>query len=73
MPVLNGRILRRVVVPHVPLVEQAGLAARLDSLDERIENEGAAATKLRLLKQGLMEDLLTGRVRVTNFLGEAAA
>jgi hypothetical protein len=30
-------------------------------------------SKLRLLKQGLMEDLLTGRVRVTNLLGEAAA
>ena len=28
--------------------------------------------KLRLLKQGLMEDLLTGRVRVTNLLEEAA-
>ena len=30
-------------------------------------------SKLRLLKHGLMDDLLTGRVRVTNLLNEAAA
>ncbi len=36
--------------------------------EHRATIEEANACKLRLLKQGLMEDLLTGRVRVTPLL-----
>jgi hypothetical protein len=41
------------------------------SFDERQDQEALELKKLRLLKQGLMEDLLTGRVRVRSL--EAAA
>ena len=33
-------------------------------MSERLRSEREALAKLRLLKQGLMDDLLTGRVRV---------
>jgi type I restriction enzyme S subunit len=44
----------------------------LTTHSKRIESELQALVKLRLLKQGLMEDLLTGRVRVTKLLKNAA-
>lgn len=47
--------------PRLP--EQAALAAILDGHDRRIADELRTAEKLRTLKQGLMHDLLTGRVR----------
>ncbi len=50
--------------------EQATIVRILDEHDRRQGAETRAAEKLRLLKQGLMEDLLTGRVRVTPLLGE---
>lgn len=48
--------------------EQEELAARLGALDNHSDMENSNVTKLRLLKQGLMDDLLTGRVRVTPLL-----
>ena len=44
----------------------------LIEMDSKISNELSCMEKLRLLKSGLMDDLLTGRVRVTPLL-EAAA
>jgi len=45
-------------------VEQQSISGRLDGLDQREDEEQRELTKLRTLKQGLMDDLLTGRVRV---------
>jgi type I restriction enzyme S subunit len=42
------------------------------NVDARIQGEQREVAKLRLLKQGLMDDLLTGRVRVTPLLSGAA-
>lgn len=44
--------------------EQDGIVTRLDSISMRIDSEQALIEKLRQQKQGLMHDLLTGRVRV---------
>jgi type I restriction enzyme S subunit len=46
--------------------EQDRLVAVLDAHDGRIEREIKGANKLHLLKKGLADDLLTGRVRVVN-------
>jgi type I restriction enzyme S subunit len=46
-------------------VEQERIVERIRSIDRGIDDEKTESHKLRLLKQGLMEDLLTGRVRVT--------
>src|SRR5690606_33294240 len=53
------------------LEEQEAIAERLQSLDGKKMSEEALLRKLRLQKSGLMDDLLTGRVRVTPLLGEA--
>jgi type I restriction enzyme S subunit len=57
-----------MVLPIAPLVEQTEIAARMDATSARIRQEEASATKMRALKSGLMDDLLTGRVRVTPLL-----
>ncbi|HJK93563.1 MAG TPA: restriction endonuclease subunit S [Polyangiaceae bacterium LLY-WYZ-15_(1-7)] len=64
--------LSKFLVPLPPTEEQDRLASRVATLDRRIGAEEHDAGKLRLVKQGLMEDLLTGRVRVTALLEEAA-
>lgn len=48
----------------VPYDEQLRIAERLDVLQSRLNIDMAFASKLRQQKQGLMHDLLTGRVRV---------
>ncbi|MGZ8373776.1 MAG: restriction endonuclease subunit S, partial [Nitrospira sp.] len=48
----------------VPYDEQFRIAERLGVLQGRLDSEMAHASKLRHQKQGLMQDLLTGRVRV---------
>lgn len=64
MEILNGLVLRRLVLPRPDLQEQRRIADILNVCDARINAEGAYRDKLKLLKQGLMDDLLTGRVRV---------
>ncbi|GAV22720.1 restriction endonuclease subunit S [Carboxydothermus pertinax] len=51
-----------------PLPEQQRIAAVLSQIDEAIEKEQAYKEKLERIKKGLMEDLLTGRVRVNSLL-----
>ena len=42
------------------------------SAEEKLSGEVASLKKLRLQKFGLMDELLSGRVRVTPLLAEAA-
>lgn len=51
--------------PLPPTAEQRRVTQVLRNDDARAVEEKRHATKLRTLKQGLMDDLLTGRVRVT--------
>jgi type I restriction enzyme S subunit len=48
--------------------EQSLIAQRLSSIEDRLRSELHALEKLRNQKSGLMDDLLTGRVRVTPLL-----
>jgi len=45
--------------------EQRRIADRFDAIDGLIQIEQSKLAKLRQQKHGLMQDLLTGRVRVT--------
>ena len=56
--------LRSIEVATPPLPEQRRIAQLLDVHMARTKKEAAQADKLRTLKHGLMDDLLTGRVRV---------
>lgn len=51
-----------------PLPEQQRIAEILSQVDKVIEKEQNYKEKLRRLKQGLMEDLLIGKVRVNNLI-----
>ncbi len=59
-------------VPVPAVGEQAAIHAVLTTHQARMGAEDDECNKLRLLKQGLMEDLLTTRVRVTRLLKNAA-
>lgn len=63
-------------VRNFPLVvpgkdEQISVVTRLDTADMKIEDEKRVLEKLKKQKSGLMDDLLTGRVRVTELLKTA--
>ena len=64
MPVLNGRIMRSVIVPNPPPTEQERIAQILDADDGRLRAEDRFLAKMRAIKKALMQDLLSGRVRV---------
>ena len=73
----NLASINRTAIGRLPLVlppraEQRVLFERIAGAEKRSEAESANLRKLRLLKAGLSEDLLTGRVRTTS-LPEFAA
>jgi type I restriction enzyme S subunit len=62
--VANGSVLRSLRFPWPSATEQGRIVGEVQALRERERSCRATLEKLRLLKQGLMDDLLTGRVRV---------
>lgn len=69
---IKGSDVLCLQVPHPEQTEAIAIADRLESVEHDIEGNQQLLTKLRLQKSGLMDDLLTGRVRVTPLLAEAA-
>lgn len=65
MPVINGKIIRRLAIPLLSFDEQTKVAERIDALDGTLVSAAKALAKLQQNKLGLMSDLLTGKVRVT--------
>jgi type I restriction enzyme S subunit len=64
-PHLNVAEVKEFAIPLPPFVEQQEIAKRLSEHEARVHFEMSEQKKLSLLKCGLMDDLLTGRVRVT--------
>lgn len=54
------------------LAEQVAIVTRIHTIAQSIDFESTGLSKLRVLKNGLMEDLLTSRMRVTDLLTEGA-
>jgi type I restriction enzyme, S subunit len=69
-PNLSKGVIDRVRVACPPVREQQGIAETLDQHAVRIRTEESYRDKLHLLKNGLMQDLLTGRVRLPVTEGE---
>jgi len=63
-PKITLHDFRNVQVAVPTLGEQDRLLAALEGVNERERRERHSLAKLLLLKQGLMDDLLTGRVRI---------
>jgi type I restriction enzyme S subunit len=69
---INKTSLGRLPVVVPAREEQNAIVAILAEHERRASSETTSLAKLRLLKQGLMDDLLTGRVRVTPLLAAGA-
>ncbi|VCG63119.1 restriction endonuclease subunit S [Burkholderia pseudomallei] len=70
MAAIRSETLRSTMLPRPPREEQRLMEARLREISKRIHLEVNALAKMRAEKSGLMDDLLTGRVRVTRLLIE---
>ena len=61
---LNTGMINRTEVPCPPLREQTAIAAILSDMDAEIAELEAKLAKARQVKQGMMQELLTGRIRL---------
>jgi type I restriction enzyme S subunit len=61
---LSLTILREIGIPFPSLFEQQKIAATLLSIDDKLYAETKQREHLDKLRKGLMQDLLTGKVRV---------
>lgn len=64
MPVINGKVIRRIEVPKVKIDEQGQIVDRLILMEKKLTSLMAQSDKLNSQKLGLMQDLLTGKVPV---------
>jgi len=71
MAAIRSETLRSTRLPIPPRNEQHLMEERLRGLSRRIDLEADSLAKHHVEKAGLMNDLLTGRVRVTPLLQEA--
>ncbi len=63
-PGINGNEYSQLPVNLPPLPEQSAIAAILSDMDAEIAALEAKLTKARQIKQGMMQELLTGRTRL---------
>jgi type I restriction enzyme S subunit len=61
---LSSKQIESVKIPKVPLKEQKKIAVILSAIDNKITIEQQKLTQLQTIKKGLMQVLLTGKVRV---------
>lgn len=70
---LNLGTIKQLKIPKMEIAEQSRIAAILDDATQKSANFSQRLTKLRALKTALMQDLLTGRKRVTALLSNPPA
>ena len=63
---LSKTALLKVAFPLPPFPEQTAIAAILSDMDAEIAALEAKLAKARQIKQGMMRELLTGRIRLVN-------
>lgn len=61
---VNSKVVRQSEIPLPPLSEQRKIAEMLGTVDSKLEDEKNQLNALKDLKRALMQDLLTGKVRV---------
>ena len=64
VPIIKKSLFEQITIPLPPLPEQKKIAEILSTVDRKIELERKRKEKLERIKKGLMNDLLTGKVRV---------
>lgn len=63
----NGRVLSSIPIPIPPLAEQTRIATALSNIDAIISELSRLIEKKRAIKQGAMQQLLTGKKRLKGF------
>lgn len=63
-PKITQNGLDKLKFPKPDSGEQDAIALRINAIDNKINGESSSLNKLRAQKAGLMQDLLTGKVRV---------
>jgi len=63
-PKLTQEDMRKIPLPLTPIQEQQKIAEILSAVDSKIKLENMKKAKLERIKQGLMDLLLTGKIRV---------
>ena len=61
---LNTPMINRTSIPAPPIEEQAAIATVLSDMDTELAALEARLAKARRIKQGMMQELLTGRIRL---------
>ena len=61
---LNTKLINRTEIALPPASEQTAIATILSDMDAEIAGLEAKLDKARQVKQGMMQELLTGRVRL---------
>lgn len=64
MPKISGERLREMPLPMPPPSEQMAIVGILSDMDAEISALETKLTKACQLKQGMMQELLTGRIRL---------
>ena len=64
LPSLSGSVLASIRLLLPPVDEQVAIAALLIDMDVELTALEAKLTKARQIKQGMMQELLTGRIRL---------
>lgn len=64
LPSLSGSVLSAIEFLVPPIAEQTAIAAVLSDMDAEIAALEARLSKARQIKQGMMQELLTGRTRL---------
>jgi len=63
---LNKEIVKELDIPFPPIKEQTQIASILSDMDEEIVMLETKLAKYKNIKQGMMQNLLTGRIRLVN-------
>ena len=67
----NGRVLSSILLAVPPAKsEQQAISDSLNDADTQVEALEQLIKKKRLIKQGMMQELLTGKIRLPGFSGE---
>ena len=60
-----------IILPEIK--EQNKISNLLEAIDKNLQSNRSELSKLKHIKTGLMQDLLTGKVRVTHLLEQEVA
>lgn len=68
-PGINGREYAQLLIPVVDIATQNTIASKITDVDDLIAALNRLIAKKQAIKQGMMQQLLTGKIRLPGFVG----